>query len=202
MDNIDLKFNEVCGSPSDINEHIKTLYNYSKECTSVMELGIRGCISSWAFVKGLLDNNNSTKKFFMNDVVSCDIDYLLKSTKDLPIEVKYEWISDLDLVVNENYDLVFIDTWHIYGQLIRELKKFSKITNKYIIMHDTETYKINSEEGCGMTIEQRMEQTGFTREEIVGGLQLALDEFLKENNEWEIKEVFTNNNGLTILQKK
>jgi hypothetical protein len=202
MDNINLKFNEVSACPSDINEHIETLYNYSKECTSVMELGVRGCISSWAFVKGLLDNNNTTKKFFMNDIVNCDIDYLLNSTKDLPIEVKYEWISDLDLVVNENYDLVFIDTWHIYGQLIRELNKFSKITNKYIIMHDTETYKINSEEGCGKTIEERKEQTGFTREEIVNGLQLAVDEFLEKNNEWKIKEVFTNNNGLTILQKK
>jgi hypothetical protein len=202
MNNINLKFNEVSACPSDINEHIETLYNYSKECTSVMELGVRGCISSWAFVRGLLDNNNTTKKFFMNDIVNCDIDHLLNSTKDLPIEVKYEWISDLDLVVNENYDLVFIDTWHIYGQLIRELNKFSKITNKYIIMHDTETYKINSEEGCGKTIEERMEQTGFTREEIVNGLQLAVDEFLEKNNEWKIKEVFTNNNGLTILQKK
>ena len=37
----------------------------------------------------------------------------------------------------EKFDLTFIDTWHVYGQLKRELTKFNKITNKYIIMHDT-----------------------------------------------------------------
>lgn len=28
----------------------------------------------------------------------------------------------------------FIDTWHVYEELKRELNKFSKITNKYIIL--------------------------------------------------------------------
>ena len=201
MEEINNKYNSVLSDVSDINEHISTLYNYAKECSSIIELGVRGCISSWAFVKGLLDNDKKNKKFFMNDIVSCDINHLLDLTKNLPITINYEWISDLDLIINENYDMVFIDTWHVYGQLIKELNKFSNITNKYIIMHDTETYKINSEEGCGMTVEERMEKTGFTREEIVGGLEKGINEFLENNKNWKIKEVFTNNNGLTILEK-
>ena len=32
-------------------------------------------------------------------------------------------------------------------------------------------------------------------------LNQAIDEFLKANSNWKIKEVFTNNNGLTILEK-
>ena len=32
-------------------------------------------------------------------------------------------------------------------------------------------------------------------------LNQAIDEFLKANLNWKIKEVFTNNNGLTILEK-
>ena len=27
--------------------------------------------------------------------------------------------------------MTFIDTWHVYAQLKRELKKFSRFTNKY-----------------------------------------------------------------------
>jgi hypothetical protein len=45
--------------------------------------------------------------------------------------------NNLLLEFNETFDLTFIDTWHIYGELNRELEKFSKTTNKYIIMHDT-----------------------------------------------------------------
>lgn len=67
----------------------------------------------------------------MNDIVKCDITELLESTKNLDITINYEWKNNLDLVINENYDMTFIDTWHVYGQLKRELNKFTKITNKY-----------------------------------------------------------------------
>ena len=33
------------------------------------------------------------------------------------------------------------------------------------------------------------------------GLMKAIFEFLSQNNNWKIKEIFTNNNGLTILEK-
>ena len=35
---------------------------------------------------------------------------------------EYEWINDLDLDLKDRrFDLTFIDTWHVYGQLKREL---------------------------------------------------------------------------------
>jgi hypothetical protein len=33
------------------------------------------------------------------------------------------------------------------------------------------------------------------------GLKRAIDEFLSESPEWVLTEKFTNNNGLTILEK-
>jgi len=33
------------------------------------------------------------------------------------------------------------------------------------------------------------------------GLKPAIDEFLQQNSHWKVKEVFTNNNGLTILER-
>ena len=90
----------------------------------------------------------------------------------------------MDLVIKENVDLVFIDTWHVYGQLKRELNKFSVITNKYIIMHDTtidETFGELIRYG-GNAIEQS-KITGIPVEEINCGLQKAIDEFLLTNRE-------------------
>ena len=196
------KYNQLSSSPSDINEHLPTICKYASECESVMELGVRGCVSSWALVKGLMENNKSKKQILLNDITSCDINKLLNVVKDMDIVVNYQWISDLDLNIEENVDMTFIDTWHIYGQLKRELAKFSKVTNKYIIMHDTEVDGIHGEvlryNSDGV---KESQESGFPLEEITCGLQKAIDEFLECNKDWVLHEKYTNNNGLTILKR-
>ena len=189
----------------DIMEHMNTLYTYAKECDSVFETGVRGCVSSWAFLYGLLDSNNTThKRYFLNDVVQCDIQELLDVSKQFDnISVNYEWKSNLILELNDNYDLTFIDTFHVYGQLKRELNKFSQITNKYIIMHDTTVDEIYGEVlRSGWNPQITSNETGLPVEELTIGLWPAVEEFLNENPNWYIKERFYNNNGLTILARK
>jgi hypothetical protein len=202
MDYIKNKYNTLSNTPSDINEHLPTLYRYATNCESVIELGVRGCVSSWAFTYGLLNNNKSKKELFLNDLEKCDIDELLNKSKDTDIKINYEWINDLELQITENYDLTFIDTWHVYAQLKRELEKYSKITNKYIIMHDTTVDEIYGEtiRMC-MNSYQQSKQTGFPIEEINRGLWPAVEEFLRDNTNWRLKERYTNNNGLTILER-
>ena len=202
MDYINNKYNDLCNSPSDINEHLPTLFKYASQCETIIECGVRRCVSSWAFVNGLLNNNKYTKKILLNDISQCNISEILNATKTLDINIEYIWMNDLDLIINGNVDLVFIDTWHVYGQLKRELDKFSKITNKYIIMHDTTVDEIYGEtirEGWNAT--HQSINTGFPIEEINCGLSKAIEEFLENNQNWSIRERFTNNNGLTILQK-
>jgi hypothetical protein len=208
MDTVKNKYNYLKKTPSDINEHLETLYTYSTKCESVIELGVRGCVSSWALLYGLLNNNSINKKMFLNDIEKCNINELVNTIKEINnttqhnIDVNYEWISDLDLTLNSSYDLTFIDTWHIYGQLKQELNKFSKCTNKYIIMHDTTIDEIHGETiRCGSNIDNLLKTTNFTREELTNGLKRAIDEFLVENTNWVLKQKFTNNNGLTILEK-
>ena len=208
MDIIKNRYNHLKNSPSDINEHLETLYKYATECESIIELGVRGCVSSWALTSGLIDNNSNNKKIFLNDLEKCNIDQLLNAVNNFnnssnnKIQVDYKWISDLDLELNSLYDLTFIDTWHIYGQLKRELNKFSKHTNKYIIMHDTTVDEIDGENiRMKLNIEELQRKSGFTREELTTGLKRAIDEFLAENSNWILKEKFTNNNGLTILER-
>jgi hypothetical protein len=202
MELIKQKYELLKNTKSDINEHLETLFNHAKECETVLELGVRGCVSSYAFAYGLLNNNKQTKHLMMNDLTECDIKQLLHYSKKTDLNIKYKWINDLELEVKQNYDLVFIDTYHIYGQLKRELNKFSTITNKYIILHDTEVDKIHGE--ClrnGWNPAQMAYITGIPIEEHKEGLQKAVDEFLLNNPEWKIKIVYNNNNGLTILHK-
>jgi hypothetical protein len=55
------KYNNLSRFPSDINEHLPTLYKYATECETILETGVRGCVSSWALVYGLLNNNSVNK---------------------------------------------------------------------------------------------------------------------------------------------
>jgi len=196
------KYEILCRERSDINEHLPTLYRYATDCETIFETGVRGCVSSWALTYGLLNNKKDKKSLFMNDIEPCKIDDLLNATKNLKIEMRYKWINNLQLELPGNVDLTFIDTWHIYGQLKRELAKFSKVTNKYIIMHDTTVDEIHGESiRSRMDIHAQARSSGYTIEEISCGLQRAIDEFLTENSEWKLYERFTNNNGLTILKR-
>ena len=202
METIGNKYKLLCKHRSDINEHLPTLCKYASECQSIIELGVRGVISTYAFVYGLLNNNSSNKTLLLNDIAKCNIKELLQLTANLKIDIKYEWINDLDLEIKENYDLTFIDTWHVYGQLKRELEKFSKVTNKYIIMHDTSVDDYKGETiRLGWNAKEQSIKTGIPVDEINKGLMPAITEFLESNNNWKIREKFTNNNGLTILEK-
>ena len=68
------KYNSLCNLQSDINEHLPILCKYAKECESIIECGVRKCVSSWALAFGLLNNNKSIKKLLLNDLIKCDID--------------------------------------------------------------------------------------------------------------------------------
>lgn len=204
------KYRELCNTPSDINEHLPTLFYYSSKCQSAIELGVRGVISTYAILYGLLLNSNNKKQLLLNDIEPCNISDIIEISNDLEVELNYQWINDLEMNITENYDLTFIDTYHVYGQLKRELDKFSKITNKYIIMHDTtvdeqygEIIRMFPNQECYDNEAQRMSKiTNIPENELLIGLWPAIEEFLDSNPEWSLCKRYMNNNGLTILEKK
>ena len=194
-------------NPIDIYEHLPTLYKYASECNSVLECGVRASVSSWALVYGLISNNSNNKKMILNDIEPCDVSKLLEYTKAIShLNVSYEWVSDLDLDLKENIDLTFIDSWHVGGHLKKELAKFSKLTNKYIIMHDTTIDEFTSEAIRANLTEEHIKELSISSsmsvDDVKMGLWTAIEDFLKNNNDWVLYERFTNNNGVTILKKK
>ena len=201
MKQIEETYTFLCNQPSDINEHLPVLFKYARECESIIETGVRGCVSSWAFVFGLLCNDKNKNKILLNDITECEINKLLEAARNTNVEIKYEWKNNLELTLEENYDLLFIDTWHVYGQLKRELNKFAPYINKYIILHDTTVDEIYGETiRRDWNAQQQSIVTGIPVDEINCGLGKAVTEFLELNRDWILLEKLTNNNGLTVLK--
>ena len=198
------EYTKLVSTPSDIFEHLPTLKKYASECESVLELGVRKCVSSWALAMGLLENGLPKKKMIMNDINICNTATIEAAAKGVGLHIVPIWKNNLELELLEEVDLIFIDTWHVYGQLKRELARFAPNTKKYIIMHDTTVDEWDGETYRNIhkyDVEKQSRESGIPVEEILKGLWPAIDEFLIENKEWVLHERWTNNNGLTILKR-
>src|SRR3990167_2187658 len=164
---IEQKYKQLCETPSDINEHLPILKSYALLSDVIIELGVRGMVSTWGLLAG------HPKEMLSIDIVHPS-EHRGNVEEAMALAEKEGTMWDFLLASSlgvelPRHDLLFIDTIHSYEQLIKELKLHSTCTSKYIIMHDT----------------------------VLPEMQRALDEFLTGNMDWKIKEVFTNNSGLT-----
>ena len=200
---LELVYHQKCGTVSDIFEHMPTLHGLAKQCKHITELGVRAAVSSYAFGYGLVDTSGS--KLIMVDLEdSTGIQTFLHRAKKQGLQTVFYQANDLECPQEET-DLLFIDTWHIYGQLKRELARWNSFVRKWIVLHDT---TVDAELGesvrGGASLEEIQEmslKTGIPCEEITKGLWPAVEEFLAAHPEWCLEKRFLNNNGLTILRR-
>lgn len=171
-------YKSMCKETSDINEHLPTLSTYASECNVIVELGMRYGLSTVALLhgigKGSLYSYDIQKTFAAQGISEL--------AKDNDINFVFTEANDLEVEIPE-CDLLFIDTLHNYSQLKAELSLHASKSRKYIIMHDTTSFGTKDESGSGQ------------------GLNAAIREFLSANKSWKQKAVYTNNNGLTILER-
>ena len=190
-------------TPSDINEHLDTLRKCASECASVAEFGVRGGVSTYSLLLGLLNNGREQKSYVGVDVDSCSKVVPIVQNLSNMLGIRYEFIHADSAKVNiQNVDMLFIDTWHIYGHLKRELQNNHSKVSKYIVMHDTTVDEWLGESiRCSCNIKQQVAESGYPEDEITKGLWPAVSEFLEAHPEWRLKERYINNNGLTVLER-
>ena len=191
--NLKDKINHITETHSDINEHIPTLMKYARECDHITEMGVRWIVSTWAF---LATSPNKLISYDILDPSNWDVNANIQDVYDTAEkkQLNFQFIQANVLNIEiEETDLLFLDTWHAYKQLKSELALHSSKTRKYIILHDTTTYAENDEKSY--------EAWGSGWQGDGKGIWPAIEEFLHENQTWELLERFTNNNGLTILKR-
>lgn len=198
---IQTTYERLCQTSSDINEHLPTLARYAAECNHVTECGVRTVVSSYAFASTLLRRPNA-KIVQVDPGWHSNIATFQSECAAEGLSTIFHQKSDLECPMEET-DLLFIDTWHVYGHLKRELARWHPRVRKYIILHDTTV-----DEWLGETIRngwdaaRQSRETGIPVDEIRKGLWPAVAEFLVAHPEWKLRERFVNNNGLTVLERE
>lgn len=189
---LEKKVNEIFTKPSDINEHIPALIKYGQKCNHITEMGVRGIVSTWAF---LASNPNKLLSYDIQHPSKWggDIESVKETAQAYGMEFEFTQANVLELEIEET-DLLFLDTWHAYKQLKEELRLHAPKAKKYIIFHDTTSFADKDETSYEVWGDD------WKGEGI--GIWKAIEEFLQNNPEWELLERFTNNNGLTIIGKK
>lgn len=204
--NLEDYYQKAVTTPHNIYEHIPIFREYTKnldgESITIAEIGIETIVSSWGFAMGLKDNSAKNKMLIGVDLnYHPNIEKLKQTCKEEKIDYIFMMGNSIKVEL-PSVDILFIDSWHVYGHLKRELNRHHKQTKKYIMMHDT---TIDGEVGesirMNYDIEYQITQSGYSREEIIKGIWPAVEEFLLEHPEWILKERKSNNNGLTILER-
>ena len=180
------QFTQRCKDPQgdawSIYEHLPVIRDLASECDSAYELGVHKVTSTWAFLASDLKKLISIDRIHPSQL-GADLGLVVRAAEQEGKNFQFIQSSTLD-IKPEVVDLTFIDTWHVYDQLHRELEHFAPTTTKYIVLHDTETF--------GSIGEDRVSR----------GLKPAIEEFLAAHPEWFTKAHYKNNNGLTVLERR
>lgn len=195
-------FLNACNSQSDVNEHVDTLREYASKSNSVAEFGVRGGVSTYGLIYGLSQSTGKEKKYVGVDIDYCSItETMSKQAKEHGID--YEFIQHDSATVDiPQVDTLYIDSWHVYGHIKRELNNNHSKVNRWIIMHDTTVdAEIGESIRMAYNIADQIKRSGYPEEEIRKGIWPAITEFLEQNPQWKLLERRTNCNGLTILER-
>lgn len=179
---------QKCNHPSDINQLLPFLKEFSDKVDHITEMGVRQPTSTYAFLASKASKIISYDIATQPEVAEC-----IKHAENANRDFTYIEADVLKVDIEET-DFLFIDTFHTYTQLKAELKKHASKARKFIGFHDTTTFAFKGEDAYETVAHN---QTNCGR-----GLWAAIEEFLAENPEWSIAFKTEINNGLTILEKK
>lgn len=192
---LEQKIHQIYREPSDINLHIPAIIELAKECDTITEMGVRGIVSTWAWLAGNPKNGLISYDLVDPSNWGGKIEDVYETAEAYGIPFKFIETNVLEIEIEET-DLLFIDTWHCYDQLKEELRLHADKSRKYICFHDTTTYAHVSEP---TTSEHRWVGSLTSNK----GLWDAVTEFLEENKDsWELVKRYENNNGFTIIKRK
>jgi len=185
---------------SDIYEHLPVLRDLSRECSTVIEIGVRSMVSTWGILQGLSENKAPHCSYLGIDLnLPPKQVYSLakKAAAQNRVEFNFWTVNDMTIELPAA-DLLFIDSLHTYCHLTYELETFSPVITKYIAMHDTSAPWGDCDDS---SYHGDYSEYPDSYDKTKRGLWQAVVDFLERHPEWELYERRLNNHGFTILRR-
>lgn len=163
------KYQQLLKIPSDVNEHFPLI----RQCVSpgdiVLELGTRNIVSTYALMA------NKPAMLVSCDVVMPPEEKLVEAGEIADANgIKYRFIQGESQYadIKPYVDVLFIDTLHLYSQVVKELWRHAERTKKCIIFHDSGIHEVAA----------------------------CIQDFLFNLN-WKLKAQLPNGTGIAVLER-
>lgn len=193
LEHFEIILNKVKNGLGDSDKHLLTLFSIvlSLNCKNVLELGVRNGDTTLPFLLAVAETNGNLESVDINP-----------TNFVCPLEYKKHWnfhqtnaLEFLKIKVEEKtkYDLIYVDDWHSYEHVKKELEYIDIITSPggIVLLHDLM---------YGNTCPYyHVDLTVCSPQWANGGPYRAVAEL--NPNFWEFATIPVNN-GLTILRKK
>jgi hypothetical protein len=211
---LDLYVDHYLGFSNEFSESLVPLREYAQKCSSIFVLGQGSCTVLWPLMQGLHAGTTTApttpthKSIIGSDATfHPNVDEVKKVASGLGIDYTFHQLPSLlfEIEKTTEYEMLFIDTWHVAGQLRRELQKYAanRPGLKYIAIHGTTTYgAVSQSVQVGWDVQAQAVEQGMMVEEVEKGLKPAIEEFVGVNVEWVVEREIEEGNGLTILARK
>lgn len=189
---IDKLINKTLNGTGDSDGHLMTLFGIALGCKGkvFIELGVRNGDTTLPLLLGAKNNNGFLHSVDINDttlVIDKELKPFNKFHKIDAIEFLNNWDNNVDI------DLIYIDDWHSYEHVKKELEILDRLVspNTIILLHDLMYGNTCPFYHTDLTIN--------TGQWGSGGPYRAVAELDKQF--WEFSTLPWSN-GLTILRKK
>lgn len=171
--------------PSDLNEHLETLYNLAIDCgpgSNLCEFGVGFGKSTKAFIFALTKTLGALHSY---DIKLHDgIQELFDNANNDGLAAVFHLQNTLEIDLPPiDISLLLIDSHHTYAQVKVELEKHSDRVKKYIAFHDTQLYGISGQDHGSV------------------GIMPAINEWMDTHPQWRIKQEYYNNNGMLVVER-
>lgn len=177
---LDTLYLKAYGNQSDINQHVPKLRELAEQCDHVTDVGMRPDVSSVALLSGqpeVMVHLVPPKQPVRHWAVGKEYEHVRGRT-----EVKVLSSDTPTWDMQEETDLLFLDTRHTANQIYLELTKYAPQVRRYIVRHDTQIY-------------------GETGDDGGPGLMFGIRKYLREHPEWVVAHHTDDQYGLTVLSR-
>lgn len=169
------RYYQLVVEPSDMNEHMETLFRFASGCRTIVETGTNDCTSATALL------------YAQPDTLDCyDIERFpeVDELEKLAGRTKFTFhLGDvLEAEFPDDVDMWFLDDLHEGAHVRKELERFAHKVKRYLAFHDTNFFSTKGELGGE-------------------GIWAPIAEYMRAHPEWRLAYSTEKQNGLTVYAR-